>query len=263
MYGLCNLSVIPCRLEASDASEQVTQLLFGDHFEVLSHGPVWCRIRLATDGYEGFIGSKQFRFISPHTFSLIENTPMAFFDDLVQVVYHENSQTHIPLVLGSNLPLFAGDGFEIENDVYRFQGKLFTPLSDQRRSLQELAGIYLNAPYQWGGKSPFGIDCSGFVQLIFKMHGILLPRDARVQAEYGNTLSFVEESEPGDLAFFDNEEGNIIHVGMVIAGGKIIHASGKVRIDKLDHQGIYNVEARNYTHRLRLLKRIVDEVDAR
>jgi cell wall-associated NlpC family hydrolase len=147
--------------------------------------------------------------------------------------------------------------------VYRFQGKLFTPLSDQRRSLQELAGIYLNAPYQWGGKSPFGIDCSGFVQLIFKMHGILLPRDARVQAEYGNTLSFVEEAEPGDLAFFDNEEGNIIHVGMVIAGGKIIHASGKVRIDKLDHQGIYNVEARNYTHRLRLLKRIVDEVDAR
>jgi cell wall-associated NlpC family hydrolase len=258
MYGICNLSIVPCRAEPSDASEQVTQLLFGDHFEVLSHGPVWCKIRLATDGYEGFISSKQFRFISPHTFQLVDAAPPAFFDDLVQVLYHINSKTHIPVVMGSNLPLLEGDRFEIENDAYQFQGTLFAPMADLRESLVSLSALYLNAPYLWGGKSPLGIDCSGFVQVLYRMHGIILPRDAKVQAEYGSTLSFAEEAEPGDLAFFDNDEGHIIHVGMVLQEGKIIHASGKVRIDRLDHQGIYNAEARAYTHRLRLLKRILE-----
>ena len=118
--------------------------------------------------------------------------------------------------------------------------------------------MYLNAPYLWGGKTPFGIDCSGFTQMVYKLNGFALPRDAYQQAEIGETLSFVEEAEPGDLAFFDDDEGNIIHVGMVLEQGTIIHASGKVRIDALDHQGIYNKELKNYSHKLRLIKKIID-----
>jgi len=117
--------------------------------------------------------------------------------------------------------------------------------------------MYLNAPYLWGGRSPFGIDCSGFTQVIYKLNGFKLPRDASQQATIGETLSFIEESESGDLAFFDNEEGNIIHVGIMLENNNIIHASGKVRIDKIDHQGIFNSETNTYSHRLRLIKKIL------
>ena len=116
---------------------------------------------------------------------------------------------------------------------------------------------FLNVPYLWGGKSPFGIDCSGFTQTVYKLCGYSLLRDAKQQATQGEVLSFIEESEPGDLAFFDNEEGNITHVGILLDGNRIIHASGKVRIDKLDHQGIFNLEKNDYTHRLRLISKII------
>ncbi len=126
-----------------------------------------------------------------------------------------------------------------------------------RAALIENAYLYLHAPYLWGGKSPFGIDCSGFTQMVFKLNGKLLKRDAYQQAEEGETLSFLEEAEEGDLAFFDNEDGKIIHVGIVLRDFKIIHASGKVRIDSLDHEGIFNSETQKYSHRLRLIKRVI------
>ena len=119
------------------------------------------------------------------------------------------------------------------------------------------AFLYLNAPYLWGGKSPFGIDCSGFTQMVYKLCGYKLLRDAYQQSNQGDALSFIEESEPGDLAFFDNEEGKIIHVGIIMENNYIIHASGKVRIDRLDHLGIYNAEQNKHTHRLRVIKKIV------
>ena len=121
----------------------------------------------------------------------------------------------------------------------------------------ETAFMYLNAPYLWGGKSPFGIDCSGFTQMVYKLNGYKLLRDASQQSKQGDALSFIEESEPGDLAFFDNDEGNIIHVGIIMEDNYIIHASGKVRIDRLDHLGIYNAEANRHTHKLRVIKKII------
>jgi cell wall-associated NlpC family hydrolase len=117
----------------------------------------------------------------------------------------------------------------------------------------------LNSPYLWGGKSPFGIDCSGFTQMVYKLCGIKILRDAKQQAQQGSALSFIEEAVPGDLAFFDNEEGKIIHVGIVLKNNKIIHASGCVRIDTLDHQGIYNASAKTYTHNLRVIKNILGD----
>jgi len=127
----------------------------------------------------------------------------------------------------------------------------------QKGMLIENAMIYLNAPYLWGGRTPLGIDCSGFSQMVYRLNGIDIPRDADDQSEVGTTLSFVEESEPGDLAFFDNSEGNIIHVGIVLENNHIIHSSGKVRIDRIDQQGIFNTEKGNHTHKLRLIKSII------
>ena len=115
----------------------------------------------------------------------------------------------------------------------------------------------MNTPYLWGGKSPFGIDCSGFTQLVYKLCGYSLLRDAKDQATQGQVLSFIEESEPGDLAFFDNEDGAITHVGIIMNDYNIIHAHGKVRIDKLDHSGIYNVDSKIHTHKLRVIKKIL------
>ncbi len=115
----------------------------------------------------------------------------------------------------------------------------------------------MNAPYLWGGKTPFGIDCSGFTQMVYKLNGHALLRDASEQASQGIALSFIEESEPGDLAFFDNSEGQIIHVGIIMEDNHIIHAHGKVRIDRLDHSGIYNIDKKIHTHKLRVIKKII------
>jgi cell wall-associated NlpC family hydrolase len=126
-----------------------------------------------------------------------------------------------------------------------------------KSSLIETAFMYVNAPYLWGGKTPFGIDCSGFTQMVYKLNGYALLRDASQQATQGVPLSFIEESEAGDLAFFDNEEGKIIHVGIIMDDNYIIHASGKVRVDRLDHLGIYNAELNKHTHKLRVIKKII------
>ncbi len=257
MFGIAPLSLIPVRKEPNDRSEMVTQLLFGDVFQVLERTERWVQIRLSCDGYEGWIGSKQFQFISEKTFDRINDQPRVYTDNLVSVVENQTKRETIPVVLGSSLPFWDGKIFHIENDAYQYDGAVFQADPAQRRSLVATSLSYLNAPYLWGGKSPFGIDCSGLVQMVYKLHGIFLMRDAAQQSDQGTTLSFVEEADPGDLAFFDNEEGHIIHVGMVLPKQQIIHASGKVRIDRLDHQGIYNEETRSYSHQLRLLKRIL------
>ena len=146
-----------------------------------------------------------------------------------------------------------------EKEVYSFEGQ--AQLRAEKKNthlLVQNAMMYMNTPYLWGGRHPFGIDCSGIVQVCYKMIGLNLPRDAYEQASVGNALSFIEESQPGDLAFFDNAEGKIIHVGMLLEDNYIIHASGKVRIDRIDHQGIYDNEHSDYSHRLRIIKRIID-----
>src|SRR5690606_32644982 len=139
---------------------------------------------------------------------------------------------------------------------HHFEGRFFSE-TRPKRFLIETALLYLNTPYLWGGKTPFGIDCSGFTQMVYKLNGYKLLRDASQQATQGEALSFIEESEPGDLAFFDNHEGIITHVGIIMEDNYIIHAHGKVRIDRLDHSGIFNYDTRSHTHRLRVIKRII------
>ena len=255
MYGICNLSVVPCRKEPSDKSEMVTQLLFGEHFEVLEEKKSWSLIRIAYDGYECWIDKKQ--FLPLNDVKGISDSTSAVTTDLVQLAEDENGNM-ISVLLGSSLPKFKGKSFSLGKQKYSFEGEIAFPFSKKKEhSIEEIAKWYLNTPYLWGGRSPFGLDCSGFTQMVFKLSGIKLKRDAWQQAEEGKTLSFLEEAQQGDLAFFDNEDGKIVHVGILLGKEKIIHASGKVRIDKLDHQGIYNAELKKYTHRLRVVKRFL------
>ena len=251
-YGISNLSIVPMRNEASDQSEMINQILFGEHFKILQIRKKWNKIRLSHDNYEGWICKKQWTEISEEDYKQLDKDISTITTDILDIIKKDH---HQPIVIGSILPFYKSGHARINNQMYQFDG-LTTPGFVNKKKLIENALIYLNAPYLWGGRSPLGIDCSGLTQMAYRLQGINLPRDAYQQAEIGNTLSFVEESEPGDLAFFDNEEGEVIHVGMILKDNHIIHASGKVRIDRIDQQGIFNTETGNHTHKLRLIKSI-------
>ena len=247
-YGICPLSIVPLRAEASDPSEMVTQVLYGDRLEVLEEEKKWSRIRLEFDGYEGWIDNKQFEFISEETYEALKKDVPVLSSDLVDFITTSEDQL-LCIPLGSSL-----NGLEVLN--HQFEGKSISGKL-KKNQLINTALVYLNAPYLWGGKTPFGIDCSGFTQMVYKLNGYSLQRDASQQAGQGEALSFIEESEAGDLAFFDNEEGSIVHVGIIMDDNYIIHAHGKVRIDRLDHTGIFNAELGKHTHKLRVIKRII------
>ena len=213
----------------------------------------WVQIELAFDNYIGWIDAKQYQPITEEHYTVLNNTPIVLNSDLVEYITTPNNQL-TSITLGASLSFL--DNEEINTSKYSFEGIKVCgqkPKSD----LVKTAFMYLNAPYLWGGKTPFGIDCSGFTQMVYKLNGYSLLRDASQPATQGEALSFIEESEPGDLAFFDNEEGNIIHVGIMMENNYIIHASGKVRIDRLDHLGIYNAEVNRHTHKLRVIKKVI------
>jgi len=252
IYGISTLSIIPMRAEGADQSEMVNQILFGEHFKILDRRKKWSKIRLAHDSYEGWICNKQWVEISKEDYTQLDKDISTMTTDILDII---SSQNHQPIIIGSILPFYKSGHARINTKMYKFDG-LTTPGFVNKEKLIENALIYLNAPYLWGGRSPIGIDCSGLTQMIYRLQGIDLPRDAYQQAKVGTTLSFVEESEAGDLAFFDNETGEVIHVGIILKDNHIIHASGKVRIDRIDQQGIFNTETGIHTHKLRLIKSI-------
>jgi len=247
-YGLCYLSVVALRSEASDTSELISQVLYGDYFKVLEHRKSWSRIRLGFDKYEGWIDNKQFQFIDELEYKELHKSAPLMTTDLVDFITNQHQQLH-PILLGSSLNCLS-------YLKHTFDGEKSVGSKDKSK-LVETAILYLNTPYLWGGKTPFGIDCSGFVQMVYKLNGFKILRDASHQASQGDALSFIEESEPGDLAFFDNNEGDIIHVGIIMKDHHIIHAHGKVRIDRLDQSGIYNIDTKTHSHKLRVIKKII------
>ena len=251
-YGISNLAIVPMRIEAVDQAEMVNQILFGEHFKVLEVRKKWSKVRLAHDSYEGWVCNKQWIEIEEDIYKQLDKEVATIAIDILDIISKDH---HQPIVIGSILPSFKSGHALINNEMYRFDG-LTTAGFTKKEKLAENALMYLNAPYLWGGRSPLGIDCSGFTQMIYRLQGVDLPRDAYQQAEVGTTLSFVEESEAGDLAFFDNNEERITHVGIILENNHIIHASGKVRIDRIDQQGIFNKELGTHTHKLRLIKSI-------
>jgi hypothetical protein len=253
MFAICNLAIIPLRAEPSDRSEIVSQVLFGEHFEILEMQKQWSKIKLHFDNYEGWVDSKQYQIISEKNFIDLSKDAIILNTDLVEYVSNSNNEL-LPITLGASLSFLNHS--EINTENFEFEG-MKTSGVKPKTDLLTSAHMYLNAPYLWGGKTPFGIDCSGFTQMVYKLNGYKVLRDASQQSTQGEALSFIEESEPGDLAFFDNDEGKIIHVGIMMENNYIIHASGKVRIDRVDHLGIYNAELNKHTHRLRVIKKII------
>ena len=253
MFAICNLSIIPLRSEPNDRSEIISQILFGEHFEIIEVEKNWSKIKLHFDQYEGWIDTKQYQLLSNENYNLLCKEAIVLNCDLVEYVSNKNNVL-IPITLGASLSFL--NHADINSENYEFEGLKISGIKS-KNNIVTTSHLYLNAPYLWGGKTPFGIDCSGFTQMVYKLNGYKLLRDASQQSSQGEVLSFIEESEPGDLAFFDNEEGKIIHVGIILENNYIIHASGKVRVDRLDHLGIYNADLNRHTHRLRVIKKII------
>ncbi len=253
-YGICNLSNIPLRIAADNASEMISQVLFGDHFKVLQENKEWLKVKLEFDHCEGWIEYKQFLEISKEYFDKLTTAIFITSNEMVDFI-EDQQNSLLPILLGSRLPFFAKNSFKIVDKIFSFEGHI-SGAKSSKEAIVNSAFLYLNSPFLWGGKTPFGIDSSGFTQMVYRLNGYNLLRKASEQATQGEVLSFIEESEPGDLAFFDDNEGEIIHVGIILANNHIIHASGKVRIDRLDHSGIYNTDLKKHTHKLRVIKKI-------
>ena len=247
-YGLCHLSIVPLRAEPDDTSEQTSQLLYGEFFKVLKKNQHWSHIRCGLDNYEGWINNKQYTLIDKDCFESLKKSPKAYASDLFAFVWKDR-RILFPIPIGSLVS-------SADTLLHQHEGKT-TQGPTSKADIIDFALLFLNSPYQWGGKSPFGIDCSGFVQAVYRLCDITLPRDACQQAELGEPLGFIEESEAGDLVFFDNHEGRIVHVGILMDNHYIIHAFGQVRIDRLDHTGIYNAEQNTHTHKLRVIKKLI------
>lgn len=235
--GICVVTVAPVRAEGSDRAEIVTEILFGESADILEVNKNWTRIKMHYDGYEGWMDTKQLKLVTDEYLAKRKVTVVT--EDFSSVLMNDGKTL---LSMGS----------EVE-----FPAVASRRSHDVRESIALTAKEFLNVPYLWGGKSFFAVDCSGFTQLVYKVHDIKLPRDASQQVEVGESLSFVEESQPGDLAFFENPEGKIIHVGIMLDNQRIIHASGKVRIDTLDSTGIFNKEMNKHTHKLRVIKSLL------
>ena len=253
-YAICRVAVAPVRTAASDKSEISTQLLFGEAVEVLEHAEPWWRIRNAYDAYEGWVDFKQLVVVSSLDYANNADYSMLVPPQVLNtLVAGDGTKYYLPA--SASLPALNNGMCSIAEHTFKldFEPKQVVPVTEEK--IKELAMFFLNAPYQWGGKTVFGIDCSGFAQTVFKLAGIRIKRDAAQQVEQGELVSFLPEAKTGDLAFFDNAEGRIIHVGILLGSDKIIHSSGRVRIDAIDGQGIYNSELGRYSHQLRIIKR--------
>jgi gamma-D-glutamyl-L-lysine dipeptidyl-peptidase len=251
-YAVVAVPAAPVRRKARHQRELVSQLLFGETVKVLkTKGDLWVKVRSLHDDYEGWMTNTLLQEINEEDAkSGCENVTTG----MLNTIQIGDRKMNIPF--GSSLPGFAGRKGKFNKLEYSFSGNFINrkEMQPDADNVQLLTAQWLNAPYMWGGRTIFGVDCSGFVQVNYKMMGIDLSRDAWQQAQQGKTVKKLREAVCGDLAFFDDKE-EIVHVGILLDPEQIIHASGRVRIDTIDKKGIINTDTGKRTHLLRSIKR--------
>jgi hypothetical protein len=256
-FGICPLSVVAVRAQANHHSEMLSQMLFGELFEVLEwKGLKWLHVRCALDKLEGWVDCSQVHLLTGVEFDAYRRN-FAFNLDLMHPVFAEDFPMLLPL--GARLPGFDGLGFQLAGETYHFSGQAIAPtmLHPSPELIQKLAKRYLKVPFLQGGRTPLGIDSAGLVQMVLQILGISVPRSATEQVMVGEVVDFAEEAQAGDIAFFENSKGHISHCGLLLSATEIMHVFGYGRIDLLDHFGIYNRNSCHYTHHLRLIKRVL------
>lgn len=245
MYAVCCVPVAHVRLVADHRSEMKSQLLFGEMVAVTDTATKgWAKVICKADGYEGWCQLAQLREVDN---VLYKSPDFSLTADWVNEILYKGKTMQLPLGCLIN----AADSTVV------FSGARWQPsnaITDEA-TIKSIAFKFLNTAYLWGGRSVFGIDCSGFAQGVYKFLNVPILRDAYLQATQGKLVNFLQEAHCGDLAFFDDENGDIVHVGILLNEGEIIHASGKVRIDRIDNAGIVNTDTGERTHHLRIIKR--------
>lgn len=257
-YAIFLNTVLPVRNEADERSEMVTQLLFGEYCNIISEKDSFVKIQNHADEYTGWVDKKMLTEISEQDFEQLKNSPIFRVNVPIADVFCLTDKSIYRLSAGSLLPFYnyETNNFRIADKIYQIHPSFITYLpNSSKENVIATAMIFQNTPYLWGGKSLFGIDCSGFVQTVYSLNGFSLPRDASQQINKGVCIESIENAQPTDLLFFE-KNGKITHVGIYMGNNKIIHASGKVRIDKIDNKGIYNEEFAHYTHNLAGIRRI-------
>ena len=252
-YVVCCVPVSAVRAEPSHKTEIVSQQLFGEKSIILETAvDGWAKIAMKYDGYEGWV---QQSHLTPLDESEYVKVDKALAGEWANEITFNGHPMMVPL--GSSLGAFKNGIALWRRNTIHYKDKPWNPeeVEITPKLIKQIAYKYLNTAYLWGGKSVFGIDCSGYAQMVYKFLNIQIPRDSGQQAGQGDVVNFLQEARCGDLAFFDDDEGKIIHVGILLNDHEIIHASGKVRIDRIDSEGIFNIENKTHTHRLRIIRR--------
>jgi cell wall-associated NlpC family hydrolase len=250
---ICENVFVPLRSAPSHKSEMLSQVLFGEKYRILDQTGHWIKVTTLFDDYSGWIDADH-----------LQQTPDTGKGEghvlNRSLLCHKADNTKLVLEAGCEIyaPDFSRKTFMTGDNIYQAADSFSENYLASGSPAAETALKFINSPYIWGGRIPSGIDCSGFTQLVYKLLGLRIPRDSWQQAEAGAEVSFVSDAKPGDLVFFDDERGKISHVGMILSQGLVIHASGRVRIDTIDHQGIFKAEFQRYSHRLRTIRRICE-----
>lgn len=258
MTGIITLPLVPLRVIDSEQSEMFSQLLFGEFVEILEMNDKWLYVRNFMDDCTGWVDAKMIQRLSSEEEKRLLDSPFTCLESsLIQCVKPISNQI-MYLPGGCYFPSYNYGRCIIGDEIFQIN-EIFPAFSDVPLSnrIKNFAMQFLNAPYLWGGKSIMGMDSSGLVQVVYAMAGIQLSRFVSQQVEFGVVIDFLSEAQSGDLVFFENKDHTIVHVGILLNSSQIIHVSGSVRIDMLDSEGIISAKTGEYTHTLRVVKRVI------